>query len=62
MYKEINTTDELRGILVKGETLKKFAFQDVDFYLLSDELLDYEYANTYLNVDKAWKEMQDLIC
>ena len=36
MYKEINTTDELRGILVKGETLKKFAFQDVDFSLVCD--------------------------
>lgn len=31
MYKEINTTDELRALLVKGETLKKMAFQDVDF-------------------------------
>ena len=30
-------------------------------YLLSDELLDYEYANTYLNVDKAWNEMLNLI-
>lgn len=36
MYKEINTTDELRRILVKGETLKKFAFQDVDFSLVCD--------------------------
>ena len=30
-------------------------------YLLSDELLDYEYANTYLSVDKAWNEMLSLI-
>lgn len=37
MYKEINTTDELRGILVKGETLKKFAFQDVDFSSACDQ-------------------------
>ena len=29
-------------------------------YLLSDELLDYEYANTYLDVDKAWNEMLKL--
>lgn len=31
MYKEINTTDELRQMLVKGQTYRKLAFQDVDF-------------------------------
>lgn len=36
MYKEINTTDELRQMLVKGETYKNFAFQDVDFTPVCD--------------------------
>lgn len=29
-------------------------------YLLSDKLLDKEYANTYLDVDSAWKTLQSL--
>ena len=36
MYKEINDADELRSILVKGETLSRYAFQDVDFSLMCD--------------------------
>lgn len=36
MYKEINTTDELRNLLVKGGNYTKMAFQDVDFRPLSE--------------------------
>lgn len=36
MYKEINTTDELRELLVKGGIYNRIAFQDVDFRPMCD--------------------------
>ena len=38
MYKEINSAAEFRTILSKGTTYSKLAFQDVDFYPMSDEV------------------------
>lgn len=40
MYKEINSAAEFRSILSKGATYRKLAFQDVDFYLMPDDIQD----------------------
>lgn len=44
--------EQLAALLPRGEKLK----QKYDGYL-SDALLDFEYAHTYLDVDRAWKEI-----
>lgn len=47
--------EELAALVFRGEKEK----QKYDHFL-SDELLNHEYASTYLDVDKAWAELQKL--
>lgn len=47
--------DDLAALL--SRSLKEKQQYD---HFLSDELLNHEYASTYLDVDKAWKELQKL--